>query len=95
MSVIIKLSTFVSIFLLSSNVFSASVSENFDDGLAQGWVLDGLWHVTDNAPYGGTGYALGYVKDETSGVSPNGNYDTGNQNFGAALTPSSLSDLTG
>ena len=85
---IIQLATLISISLFSSNAFSVSVSENFDDGFAQNWTLDGLWHVTDNAPFGGTGYALGYVKDETSGVIPNGNFDTGSRNFSTALSPS-------
>jgi len=77
----------IAIFFLSTNAYSVSVSEDFDDGLAQGWSLDGLWHVTDNAPYGATGFALGYVKDETSGPTPNGNFDTGSANSGTALSP--------
>ena len=88
MNDIVKITILTYISLLSSNAFSASLSENFDDGLAKGWEFDGLWHVTDNAPYGGTGYALGYVKDETSGLAPNGNYDTGEPTFGTALSPS-------
>lgn len=82
-----KIFVSIAILFLSTNAYSVSVIENFDDGLAQGWSLDGLWHVTDNAPYGGTGFALGYVKDETSGPALNGNFDTSSANSGTALSP--------
>ena len=58
---------------------SASVlfSEDFEDGEADGFSLEELWHVTDNFPAGGT-YALGYVQNESTGNTPDGDYDIGN-----------------
>ena len=50
--------------------------ENFDNGTASGFDFSGLWHLTHNYPGSGT-YSLGFVQDETSSATPNGDYDTG------------------
>jgi hypothetical protein len=70
---------------INQQVSAAAYSEDFDDGQAQGWTLDGLWKLTENNPNGTT--ALGYVQDETPGTTLNGNYDTGVANFASASTP--------
>jgi|TARA_R110001583_G_scaffold2782_1_gene19463 hypothetical protein len=61
---------------LSGFVNAGLITENFDDGLAQGWSLTGLWHVTGNNPNGSAG-ALGYVQGETTGTVLDGNFDVG------------------
>lgn len=61
-------------------------NEDFEDGVANGWALSGLWHVTQNAPASGS-YALGYVQNETAGPTPNGDFATGSANSGTAVTP--------
>ncbi|QPG05257.1 PEP-CTERM sorting domain-containing protein [Salinimonas marina] len=71
--------------LISGTCQAALITEDFDDGLAQGWTLTGLWHVTDNNPNGSAG-ALGYVKDETAGTTLNGNFNTGSANSGTATS---------
>jgi hypothetical protein len=77
---------FLTGFSLVSGLASASFIEDFNDGSAQGWTLEGLWHVTGNSPNGTQ--ALGYVQDETTGTILNGNYNTaGERNSGTATTP--------
>ncbi|MBN2483720.1 MAG: PEP-CTERM sorting domain-containing protein [Candidatus Omnitrophica bacterium] len=60
--------------------------EDFEDGVADGFTLNSLWHVTQNYPLGGS-YALGFVQGETAGSTPNGNFDTGATVFGTAYGP--------
>ena len=60
-------------------------AQDFNDGSAQGWSLNGLWHVTGNSPNGTQ--ALGYVQNETAGTTLNGDFDTQAANSGTATTP--------
>ena len=62
---------------------AATFTENFDDGLSQGWSLSGLWKITENNPNGTK--ALGYVQNESSGTDLDGNFDTGATNSGTAI----------
>jgi hypothetical protein len=57
-------------------------AENFDSGAAAGYTMDGLWHVTSNFPASGN-FALGFVRNETPGAVPNGDFDTGDINASA------------
>lgn len=76
------------VFLISQSVHAGIIlSEDFEDGIADGWSLSGLWKVTQNAPEDGE-YALGYVQNETAGATPNGDFQTGATNSGVASTPS-------
>jgi hypothetical protein len=61
--------------------------ENFDDGVANGFTLNSLWHVTPNFPASSPN-ALGYVQGESAGGTLNGNFDTGAANSGSATSPS-------
>jgi hypothetical protein len=84
--------TCVALLSIASQQSQAGViySEGFESGDAPGWLLDGFWHVTENAPASGR-FALGYVKDETPGPIPNGDYDTGIfGNSGIATAPTIL-----
>jgi len=51
--------------------------QNFDDGNANGWTLNGLWHVTSYRYHSGS-YSLAYNKESSH------NYDTGCANSGSA-----------
>ncbi|KMT64809.1 PEP-CTERM sorting domain-containing protein [Catenovulum maritimum] len=73
------------VFVVSGLANAGLITENFDDGEAQGWTLTGLWHVTGNNPNGTAG-ALGYVQGETTGTTLNGNFNTGGSNSGTATT---------
>lgn len=72
-------------------------SETFEDGIADGFTLNGLWHVTQNFPASGS-FALGYVQNETAGVVPNGDFNIGNVSataFGPAiLIPTGLPTIS-
>lgn len=72
-------------FGFTSGAANASYIEDFNDGSAQGWSLNGLWHVTGNSPNGTQ--ALGYVQNETAGTTLNGDFDTQAANSGTATTP--------
>ena len=67
-------------------------SENFDDGVADGFTFEdlftpNLWHVTSNFPASSPN-ALGYVQDETEpSAVADGNYNTGARNGGRAISP--------
>lgn len=87
---------------LPVNIYSGGqaiiYSENFEDGVANGFTLNGLWHVTQNFPKTGS-YCLGYVRNETPGGTPNGNYNIGYSGpkkcFGPAISLLSGSTITG
>ena len=76
---------------------SASVlySETFEDGIANGFSLSWLWHVTQNYPASGN-YALGFVQIETAGSTPDGNYNLGyGRVLATAVSPSIFVPATG
>lgn len=60
----------------SGTAVSDEYLQNFDTGNAPGFILNGLWHVTQNYPASGS-YSLGFTQNETASTAPNGNYDTG------------------
>ncbi len=64
-------------------------SEDFDDGTADGFTLDGLWHVSDacETPPSTPNY-LGYNQDSTC------DYDTGEANSGTATFSVDLSSVS-
>ncbi len=63
--------------------------EDFDDGSAPGWTLDGLWHVTDSCetPPSSPNY-LGYHRETAC------DYDTGSRTSGEARFDVDLTDAT-
>jgi hypothetical protein len=78
---------------LASTAASAGTiySENFASGTAPGFTLSDLWHVTSNFP-GPSGYALGFVKDETpDSATADGNYVGDVGGYDATAYSSSIS----
>ena len=60
----------------SGTAITTEYVEDFEDGIANGFTLTGLWHVTQNYPNAGSN-SLGFVQAETASSIPNGNYNTG------------------
>lgn len=70
----LKIATALALAAAASANAASIYSENFDDGIGQGFSYSGLWHVTQNFP-SSPNSSLGFVQNEGAGGSPNGNFN--------------------